>query len=266
MKYILIVLATGIITPSDAQDFFPGKNVDLFVGHSFIAAPKDPRLQENGYRNFSTNLDEHPPMLWDPMPYNVLQGDTFLCTGLNPWEGKFGDEHRILDLQNRSGKKLFYFYDPRYSSELNLIPVGEITPVSGYYCRDVRKTVDRFDDTETWATEQPQPLVYWKRIMNSDTVYYLFLTTTAELPNTGSDAVLILKSGKRLTKTCTMAMTVTDKGDYQAKSTCRLQQDDVDLFISDPISEFRIFLYEQRVDDPEHFSDMLNCIRLNKLR
>jgi hypothetical protein len=177
MKTILFPMLFAVTTTMplglNAQDFFPGSHADLFVGHRYIATPKDVRLQEYGYRDFSMKLDEGHPLLWDPIPYATLQGDTFTCTGVDPWTGDYGDDHRILDLQDNAGKKWYYFYDPDHRYSLALTPIDDMRPSEGYYCQSVNHTKDRFDDTETWTSQPLQPVVYMKRKEASDTSYYL---------------------------------------------------------------------------------------------
>lgn len=248
-------------TTAQAQLQFVAEDVDLLVGHRLVLKEKPHELRKYPLRRFVRHPEKAVPDLGEGIAYDLLILDTFLCTGVNDWKSQTRSNHRLIDLVTRSGVKLYYFVDTKYQHAFELEVIGGVTPPPKYYCKYVKKSVDRFDGTTIWRTEHTRPIHYIRRTLGDVSTYHLSLTSKAELPNAGDDVILLLNSGATMRKTCKMEVTVTDQAKFEASSYCALTPEEVDVLITDPIKAFRIYIYEADVAHPAKYSEMLGCMR-----
>lgn len=260
MLTFTLLLAISITTA--AQSFFIGKDVDLLTGLRVVAKEKPPALQKYPYRGFFRKITkDSSPIIGGSIPYEELHGDTFVCTSVNKRGRLPYDRYILMHLLQKSGDTLYYYHDIESEYSFELTVLDEIRPVPGYYCKDVMRRVDKFDDSINWFTTLGSPVVYQRTRSAGTDSYLLHLQAIAELPDRGNDVILLLKSGNRVSMTCPMKMEVNRRAEYEASSACSLSPKDVAMLIDDPIASFRIFIYSKDVDHPERYSDMLRCIQ-----
>lgn len=143
-------------------------------------------------------------------------------------------------------------------------------------CSKIEYKFDKFSGEKTYSTPGLSKnsygrlglsnIVFIKTIQKSISRYYLSLRTIGITPLGNEYGVsLILKNGKKLKKpTAIVSTTVNSDGDYERSSFITLTQTDLIILRKSPITDFQLYIDEDKVVNPDDYIVWLRCLTVKK--
>lgn len=173
----------------------------------------------------------------------------------------------ILIIRDTLTNEIIYFkYDSKYATSSYGFPfLTNTTLPTEYFCNKLQVKVDDFNGETTIQnpyTLTTKQMVY-KIIKNSDTTYYLRLTSYGSTVNVDGKGVIILfDDGTKFEKPNAKIDVEVGKKDYDYSCFISLTKDEVKLFATKKISKYRLYIYDTTINSftSESLMNYFTCL------
>ena len=136
------------------------------------------------------------------------------------------------------------------------------------FCSEIITKVDDLDDSKNIYSPLIDGLdlssaVLYKDIAKGKTVYYLRLRTYGSTVNVNEKGVIVLfTDGTKWNKPSAEIDLDTDRKGYEYSCFIQLSSSDLTLFKSKTIKKFRLYIYDETLEErfAESFKEYVNCI------
>lgn len=204
---------------------------------------------------------------------NKLKKRVFIVDNIIDKTGKefSGKPNRIntpfLIIRDTLTNEIIYFkYDSKYATSSYGFPFLTNTSLpTEYFCDKLQVEVDDFNGETT--IQNPYTLTtrqtVYKIIKNSDTTYYLRLTSYGSTVNVGGRGVIILfDDGTKFEKPNVEIDVNVGGKDYVYRCFIRLTKNEVRLFATNKISKYRLYIYDTTIDSftSESLMNYFTCL------
>lgn len=122
--------------------------------------------------------------------------------------------------------------------------------IQGQNCKGVEEKIDKFTGEKTFNTTYLAPIVLIKNVKDNDTTYYVAVNMEKSSSNYDASGVYILfQNGDKIIKedqkvNCKYSSTI-DK--YNFTAFFRIDYDDLKKFVTSPITDFKLYVYEDSI-------------------
>lgn len=104
-------------------------------------------------------------------------------------------------------------------------------------------------------------ITFNKVIKGKSSKYYMYISTTDISPTIGNGVTLLLRGGHRITKPYTKVDTrVNDSAEYVVSAFLTLNAADIALLTKYYITDFKLYVSTDQVDDGAKYLSLLNCL------
>jgi hypothetical protein len=264
---------------------FVGKYADLYLNATVKPIEISEKLQIYSYKNFYLQFDTVGKVLtkkpidnkksdfkpfqtgesYSPISdYSKLVGMEFKVTNVYEESGQYGRSY-VLALKNELLGTIYYEYNTRYSSDLELSVVGSLQYPEGYWCNKLESKKDEFTgeiSIKNPYTSNSAEYIY-KIINKSDTTFYLSLKASGSTVSVDGKGVIILfENGLKLEKPDEKIDVKVGKNDYDYSCFIELSKEDLQVLRKNKITKYRLYIYDTNVSSfgAESLVGFINCI------
>jgi hypothetical protein len=179
----------------------------------------------------------------------------------------YGDEPIFLLEDIDDGTIIYYRYRTKSEYDFPFL-VANLNINDDYYCNKVEDRVDEFTGERTMNSpiiieSRISPLIVYKNYTDKGTVYYLSLNTVGSTLNVAKRGVTILyEDGSKLEKPGSEIDTdATDHG-YRYSAYIMMTERELSKFAKVGVDKFRLFIYDENVDDnlTNSFKKYVECL------
>jgi len=185
-----------------------------------------------------------------------------------PYTGETYLENPIFILADTLTKqKIYYKYDAKYEHSFPFL-TSPISYNEVELCADIEKNVDEFTGETKWSTPMSNRFelsrtILYKYAKKGKVNYYLSLRTTGSTLNVNEAGVIILfTDGTRFSRNIKIDVEA-DKDGYEYSAFIPLVAADLIAFSTKTIKKFRLYIYDESINNVEadKFKIYVKCLR-----
>ncbi len=278
MKTIIMFLSITISFISFGQNF-PGKDVELLLNRTvkpislsdndqrtayrnfyvkFDTVSKKVEKSKKGYRAFSknTNLSDYSKLVGQEFKVVKIYNQTSIVSA------EYGRLY-VLELINKDLGTLFYDYDSKYPFAFELEVIGGLDFPEGYYCKDVKTTIDKFTGETNIRSNSIDGISFSKSIKENLTKTYMSINvagSTLNIEKTG--LIILLENGFKIERPGQkINVAVGSKGtSYTYSASIELSSKEIELLLENKITDVRLYIYDSSIKKSDILISYLECI------
>lgn len=264
-KKVILFIATLFSTISYCQ-VFPGDLIELLSNKELKVLSKDESLQKYGYDDFYK--DEKLKIKFDccesyNSKYKSLVGKIFKVISYESYNNIIGALKYKLKIENLETGILYFDYDPKYDFKFPFEVVGGLTLPEGFYCKGIEQTTDKFTGEIKTTTDYSEGICFVKVEKDKKRKLYLAINETGATLNVGQKGlILLLENNKRIDKpeaTIDVKPSSSSSG-YIYSAFVELSDADLNLLITNRITDNRLFIYDGTIRNGEKLKEILKCL------
>lgn len=129
-----------VVTAIAGAQNFPGKMVELLDGKQLRVKPLEKSSQKYGYREFYTDSDLKKVYKKGDSntKYSALADKVFNVVSYEPYNS-YGSKKYKIQIENPDTGKLYYDYDPRFSTSFPFEVIGGLAYPDGFFCDQIKE-------------------------------------------------------------------------------------------------------------------------------
>lgn len=260
LKQLLIVFAfIGLPLKLFAQ--FPGEKVYILLNAEVEVAPKEKSQQQYGFDRFFVDetLKTRYILKSGPTPYDSLVGKRFKVIDIIDFQ-RYGERKYKLKLENPKIGILFYDYDPtmkliypfKYGVETN----------EDLYCSQLTREVDKFTNQISIDTPLLKSVSFTKVISKKISTVYISINISGSTLNVGEHgATILFSNGKKLSKpNAKISVDPSSGNGWNYSAFIPLTQADIKLLTENTITDAKLYIYDDSIENGEELKELLKCI------
>ena len=257
MKKLLLVL---IALPMIGFGQFPGKDVNLLLNKELKVLPKAESLHEYGYDYFFKNKKMKKKYACCDSynsKYKALVNKVFKVINIEP----YNSDYKLL-LENDETGTVYFKYSTRFKHSFPFEVIGGLDYPAGFFCKDIKKTEDKFNNEVTYRSPLLEDLNFTKFVKNDNIVYYLSCNTIGStVVVDGKGVILLLDNGEKIEwSEEKIDVKVSSGGNYVYSCFIRLSSEDIAKLQQNNISDFRLYIFDNKVENSEKYKQYINCM------
>lgn len=245
-----------------AQEF-PKDAVDLIIGKELGIKKKSTELQKYDFRDFYKFADFYDIKSKHyrkdlKFKYNDLINEKFILSDTIPYIG-YGKKKYVFELSNEKLGKIYYDYDPTFNLSWIFYVEGGIKYPDGYWCKDITKKEDKFTSTTKYYSPSEGKVSFIKE----KGIIYIYLNAYGKTLNVNEKGVIILldDGSKVVNETAKIDAKVDGDGWYSYTTLFALSDDNIKKISNSFITDYRLYIYDFKLDDGMVFSEYLKCLK-----
>lgn len=122
--------------------------------------------------------------------------------------------------------------------------------ITAQNCKGIKEEIDKFTGEKTYNTTYLAPIVLIKNIKGVDTTYYVSINMTKSSSNyEASGAYILFQNGDKIIKEGQKVNCKYESGSdkYYYTAFFRIDIDDLSKFTTSPITDFKLYIYEDTI-------------------
>jgi hypothetical protein len=263
----LIVLILLIVYGVSFGQTYPKDAVELLVGKELKVLPKEYNT-EVGYYDFYKNKDYYSIKSKGyyksiKAKYDVFNGAIFKLISFENIKNSIGKRMLSLELYNDKIGIVYYDYDPNFNLSWIFEVIGGIQYPDNYWCKEIETKTDKF----TSITSYNSPINEHVSFIKEKGFTYIYLLSHGKTPTVGGTGVIILlDDGSKIeNKEAKIDVKYAGDGYYDYSTLFSLKDDEIKKLSETQITDYRLFIYEFKIDKEKgwFFKEYLKC--LNKM-
>lgn len=240
---------------------FFGKHHSLYVGTKLKLNSAKQSFLKNRFMQIPARkniVDCFSKYELDADYFVKMDGNVFSCTDVVPFER---DKHTVfLKLENDVFGTIYYKY---YDAVDILFPfdvVGEVIVPDGYFCGDIIKTYDKFDDEYTYSTPYSDAIVFSKVVGKKNTAYYMSVSDIGLTASFGSGVTILFEDGSRIEKNTEVNVKVNDNAKFVYSAFFHLTESDMEKILNMNMTDIRLYIEDVTVKMPFKYREYMKCL------
>lgn len=275
MRFLSILIALVISITAAAQDYL-GENVNGYLGKKMVLKKPTMDMEKNGLEGFykypKKNRYDKPQVIYPTSPvystrslYSSLSNKVFTVDSISLIHGTSFDYN--FKLSNTEIGSFYFHYNAvmgRESFPFKIINGDTIPLEKESDCDFLTKDKDKFTgeikfyyDSEIYSIN--------KHIKNGKSVYYLGLYTKGATASTGKGVVLLFSDGTKINKPSVPTdVRVNSSAQFEHSAFLQLSIAEMQVLSRKKLSDFRIYIFDQSIDDSDRLQKAATCLLKSK--
>ncbi len=138
------------------------------------------------------------------------------------------------------------------------LPVGAF---SQELCAKIETEIDKFTGERNFTSPILDDVHFIKSIKSGRTVYYLSLSTIGSTPSYGKGVYVLFNDGSKISKPLEENDVDVNSGrGFDITAFISLNPSDIKMLSEKVISDFRIYIYDQKVLEGEKYRSYFKCM------
>lgn len=265
MKKLFLLL---LLLPLHAicQTDFPGDDPILLMGKQLLVKPRDESLQKYGFEGFFKDEKLKKKFACCETfnsKYSSLVNKTFTVLSVDPMKDDIYFDDYVIKLHNAETGDLYFKYDPKYDFMFPFEVIGGLKFPEGFYCKDIEMRADKFTGDTTYTTKMSNGISFIKQKKGKNEQFFLLedqYGATYEIGKKG--LILLLANNHRIDKPnadIDVKLNSNGKG-YRYTTVTDLNDDDIKLLVENAITDTRLYLKDDVINDGAKLMDLLKCL------
>lgn len=266
MKKIMLLL-TFIVTAIAGAQNFPGEMVELLDGKELRVIPLELSSQKYGYREFFT--DSNLKKIYKKDSYSTkhdaLADKVFKVVSYEPYNS-YGTRKYKIQIENPDTGKLYYNYNPKFSSGFPFEVIGGLNYPEGYFCdliKEVESSVENSRAYEFPMADGLQVIAYKWNDKRQTVLVSITLPTEKKFD---SDAIvrgieLTLENGQKIVREDEILRLVDNSaGTTALTKIISLPESDIELLTMHKIVKVKLNKFEETYKDGLTLQEYIKCV------
>ncbi|WP_172919497.1 hypothetical protein [Capnocytophaga canis] len=273
----ILLLIIGLCFYNFSYSQFPGSEVNLLL-HKTVT-PKEAKnesekrfMYKNFYKKFNRQTrkldkfnDEARAYGMLKSEYDSLFGKKFKVVAIHEQLGTLnkGDDF-VLEIHNNKTDTLFYDYSAKYEHSYELDVVGGLDLPDDFYCKKIEKEVDKFTKETKFYSDFEDGIYFVKTTKNNISKIYMEVRVNggSSLSVGKKGLILLFENGQKIQKpTAKIEVDANGTGSSYVYSTfVELTKNDINIFKNNELTDVRLYIYDNSIDNGKKLSELLKCI------